>query len=202
MPSHRPWAHPRSRGENFLIVEVAEKLDGSSPLTRGKLRGATGAHADRGLIPAHAGKTPSVDVAVSFSGAHPRSRGENRVRRCARGWWLGSSPLTRGKPRYTVGPMGVHGLIPAHAGKTRRRGSATRRGRAHPRSRGENHRIKSVAASVTGSSPLTRGKHQDDQAQYLRTGLIPAHAGKTRGRRGCSCCGRAHPRSRGENSSC
>ena len=32
----RRTAHPRSRGENFLIVEVTEKLDGSSPLTRGK----------------------------------------------------------------------------------------------------------------------------------------------------------------------
>ena len=40
-PSPTGWrAHPRVGGENFLIVEVAEKLDGSSPRGRGKPRRA------------------------------------------------------------------------------------------------------------------------------------------------------------------
>ena len=51
-------AHPRSRGENVDSSIAALNEAGSSPLTRGKLRGAV-AHLPRlGLIPAHAGKTP------------------------------------------------------------------------------------------------------------------------------------------------
>ena len=104
VPLTIPWAHPRSRGENFLIVEVAEKLDGSSPLTRGKLFATSGAWVAAGLIPAHAGKTPSVSPSGGAGGAHPRSRGEN----CPGGFYGwgqgGSSPLTRGKP----GDLGNH----------------------------------------------------------------------------------------------
>ena len=50
-------AHPRSRGENKRKLRLFTDEEGSSPLTRGK----PGPHArrcrDRGLIPAHAGKT-------------------------------------------------------------------------------------------------------------------------------------------------
>ena len=53
-----------------------------------------------------------------------------------------------------------------------------RRGRSHPRSRGEN---------TAGDQPLRP------------RGLIPAHAGKTTRGRGQSRSGSAHPRSRGEN---
>ena len=75
------------------------RLMGSSPLTRGKLRGV---HAWRwavGLIPAHAGKT---DLDATFGHecpAHPRSRGENEAHCLVPSGVYGSSPLTRGK-RY------------------------------------------------------------------------------------------------------
>ena len=53
-------AHPRSRGENTGVVMVASALDGSSPLTRGKLgRNRDGRVISR-LIPAHAGKTTNT----------------------------------------------------------------------------------------------------------------------------------------------
>mgnify|MGYP000916531036 CR=1 FL=1 len=72
-------AHPRSRGENRLVVCRTQWLGGSSPLTRGKrwrlpceLRGWW-------LIPAHAGKTYLQAPGVSGSRAHPRSRGENQM---------------------------------------------------------------------------------------------------------------------------
>ena len=50
-----------------------------------------------------------------------------------------------------------------------------------------------------GSSPLTRGKLAGGNADTFKSGLIPAHAGKTFA--GCegSQHPRAHPRSRGEN---
>ena len=39
--------------------------------------------------------------------------------------------------------------------------------------------MKSVAASLTGSSPLTRGKRGNLEFSGLEVRLIPAHAGKT-----------------------
>ena len=53
--------------------------------------------------------------------------------------------------------------------------------------------------SMTGSSPLTRGKHQTDRVRVHSRGLIPAHAGKTASAAWAAVIGWAHPRSRGEN---
>ena len=50
-------AHPRSRGENAYQSRARDIFKGSSPLTRGKLGSHDDALRDRGLIPAHAGKT-------------------------------------------------------------------------------------------------------------------------------------------------
>ena len=72
--------------------------DGSSPLTRGKHVETMRDMLHRRLIPAHAGKTQRVEIHRLFSGAHPRSRGENAVSDPHSRTAYGSSPLTRGKP--------------------------------------------------------------------------------------------------------
>ena len=111
----------------------------------------------------------------------------------------GSSPLTRGKPERSTRQRPLHGLIPAHAGKTRR---PRRRGTfrwAHPRSRGENLEIANPRGESEGSSPLTRGKLAWRHDEPIGLRLIPAHAGKTHRRRGRDAHHQAHPRSRGEN---
>ena len=131
-------AHPRSRGEN----------------PGGKL----GDFRARGLIPAHAGKTSRRRAWLACLWAHPRSRGENGKTTLVGPLQVGSSPLTRGKPSAKVTTSLSLGLIPTHARKTLRGSRPPAGSRAHPHSRGENQRIKSVAVSVTGSSPLTRGK--------------------------------------------
>ena len=92
---------------------------------------------------------------------------------------MGSSPLTRGKLPLDPPPVRMGGLIPAHAGKTRlspihRMGSP-----AHPRSRGENNPLVYTGATLSGSSPLTRGKPVPVRSHHRSRGLIPAHAGKT-----------------------
>ena len=51
-----------------------------------------------------------------------------------------------------------------------------------------------------GSSPLTRGKHDESARARERAGLIPTHAGKTAPRLATKRARRAHPHSRGENS--
>ena len=71
-----------------------------------------------GLIPAHAGKTRSADVAEPKAPAHPRSRGENENSIARAFVTVGSSPLTRGKRAACQDQRGLLGLIPAHAGKT------------------------------------------------------------------------------------
>ena len=55
-------------------------MQGSSPLTRGKLDTAPDAGDDLRLIPAHAGKTQLRYGHHGWHGAHPRSRGENQER--------------------------------------------------------------------------------------------------------------------------
>ena len=111
----------------------------------------------------------------------------------------GSSPLTRGKHILVVGVTSPHGLIPAHAGKTSRPASGRDDGRAHPRSRGENHPCLVGITAFHGSSPLTRGKPVSSGGAQVGSRLIPAHAGKTEWRSGNCTRGWAHPRSRGEN---
>ena len=172
---------------------------GSSPLTRGKReRRPDQLIVDR-LIPAHAGKTSSVQAAAPPMRAHPRSRGENSCESLMVSWVGGSSPLTRGKPTTSRKGSGPSRLIPAHAGKTRR---ARRYGRsvpAHPRSRGENAFRRPVVNHDVGSSPLTRGKRLRSRRTRAARRLIPAHAGKTAVSVAVWVSGSAHPRSRGEN---
>ena len=195
----RTWAHPRSRGENALEVGHLHFAAGSSPLTRGKPNDVDGFDVGPGLIPAHAGKTPTRARTATCSWAHPRSRGENTALRRRGHRFGGSSPLTRGKPKRTTASPADLGLIPAHAGKTEIPGFSLFSYRAHPRSRGENMALASALSAARGSSPLTRGKHQVGDRSELRQRLIPAHAGKTSGRRSRARRTRAHPRSRGEN---
>ena len=112
------WAHPRSRGENRVIKPGGYLLAGSSPLTRGKRFAAGGQGTSPGLIPAHAGKTPRRRRGGWYSGAHPRSRGENSAALGYETPSRGSSPLTRGKHHRRRQRAQTCGLIPAHAGKT------------------------------------------------------------------------------------
>ena len=194
-------AHPRSRGENPHARGRVRDPGGSSPLTRGK-HVASVHHADeRGLIPAHAGKTPGRRCRYSPGRAHPRSRGENSFPLHRLVDRFGSSPLTRGKLQRRQGDRHTIRLIPAHAGKTRGLRSRQETSWAHPRSRGENENVRGSLTSGAGSSPLTRGKPQTVRPRGHERGLIPAHAGKTSASKSCTDGTRAHPRSRGENRS-
>ena len=137
-PSGSWRAHPRSRGENTASFFGCADTLGSSPLTRGKRRSRPPRVGPGGLIPAHAGKTGTVEVASWLDGAHPRSRGENDLFLVSKDDTPGSSPLTRGKRPRQHAAGAPHGLIPAHAGKTASGRARAAYSGAHPRSRGEN----------------------------------------------------------------
>ena len=171
--------HPRSRGENFLAGGLGNVLLGSSPLPRGKRHRHVRGRLPGRLIPAHAGKTSPPYGEPCATGAHPRLRREN--------------------PQVTVEGTVEEGLIPTHAGKTLHNPAHRSASTAHPHSRGENQYTVVSPAVEPGSSPLTRGKHPHHARNDQRTGLIPAHAGKTSSP-GVPCCASwAHPHSRGEN---
>ena len=178
--SLRSRAHPRSRGENVADAPEDGIRSGASPLTRGKLRDRVVGRPCDGRIPAHAGKTLSLQAYYPLPGAHPRSRGEN-----ARGGGCEGRALWR---------------IPAHAGKTMTVNSAVTDTKAHPRSRGENTWAVIGFGRAAGASPLTRGKPLGGDDPQLGVRRIPAHAGKTPRRHPNGRPHWAHPRSRGENS--
>ena len=198
-PRGRP-AHPRSRGENRHSAHRRDQSHGSSPLTRGKLTAPRTVVIVERLIPAHAGKTLGSGMIRGSLRAHPRSRGENPSLTCLPTVMVGSSPLTRGKLNTNNHQNNREGLIPAHAGKTLFVGLCAFAHRAHPRSRGENQIKRSGLSQTKGSSPLTRGKPRESGMRLATCGLIPAHAGKTIEAHSNGTVGRAHPRSRGENS--
>ena len=192
-------AHPRSRGENPPVGRHPGVLEGSSPLTRGKLSDVADVRATERLIPAHAGKTVPDRVIGSGDRAHPRSRGENKPSGALANIAYGSSPLTRGKLTVEVLVAQAVRLIPAHAGKTRTSAPARPSPSAHPRSRGENCARWRTRTRQRGSSPLTRGKRPRGHVLQRPVRLIPAHAGKTSVTVTATVTAWAHPRSRGEN---
>ena len=150
-------AHPRSRGEHSSLSFWDATCKGSSPLTRGALVPGVYTSDRKGLIPAHAGSTAWAWDRKRPAGAHPRSRGEHLPSTVERHCLPGSSPLTRGAPDVFTGDGAAERLIPAHAGSTIPAKHRRRRGRAHPRSRGEHSDIAVPGGAGVGSSPLTRG---------------------------------------------
>ena len=90
-------------------------------------------------------------------------------------------------------------LIPAHAGSTGALVTGGAHAGAHPRSRGEHVGLVHRGFNNAGSSPLTRGALAGKAKLAHTHGLIPAHAGSTMTRAGCSAPSGAHPRSRGEH---
>ena len=178
-PMRQRRAHPRSCGENSLMDVQNTFCEGSSPLMRGKLEAIGGEDAHTGLIPAHAGKTVRRRHTLRSRRAHPHSCGENDPPSFSRSPFRGSSPLMRGKHGQRRKGLPRGRLIPAHAGKTGSPQPRRCRARAHPRSRGENLVNCNVYCNELGSSPLTRGKPRLAAGCQKRSGLIPAHAGKT-----------------------
>ena len=192
-------AHPRACGENDILEDCADLLDGSSPRVRGKLVGDLVEPDAQGLIPARAGKTTPPTREPRPPRAHPRACGENVFAVDVGRAPGGSSPRVRGKLLQLGAQDCAHGLIPARAGKTSCGPPAARTARAHPRACGENPQFVGSTGRTTGSSPRVRGKLLEDRRRLGRHGLIPARAGKTRARWAPTDSARAHPRACGEN---
>ncbi len=195
----RTWAHPRSRGEDIQLASLAGVRSGSSPLARGGPSRVGRGSLCGGLIPARAGRTTEEGQRRAGWRAHPRSRGEDLPVLTGRELLAGSSPLARGGHEHRLLRGAFPGLIPARAGRTTRSRHRTGCARAHPRSRGEDAVTLGIGVTGAGSSPLARGGRSPPPTPHRVHGLIPARAGRTWASWLASSAGRAHPRSRGED---
>ena len=190
-----PACAGKTLDEDSPIVELL----GSSPRVRGKPRRHPPNPPPARLIPACAGKTWAWGAPSGCGWAHPRVCGENDDQGPGVVLVEGSSPRVRGKPGWGVRSGAYSGLIPACAGKTIPRTSATRSSGAHPRVCGENPRRGPAAPTTPGSSPRVRGKLPLDADKRHSLRLIPACAGKTRTAPSGRASPTAHPRVCGEN---
>ena len=114
---------------------------------------------------------------------------------------MGSPPHTRGKEVKCDFHFSVLGITPAHAGKRQLPASRRQGWRDHPRTRGEKQRNLDSIVTSTGSPPHTRGKDHPKFFQGQRTGITPAHAGKSHRPDHSRLPSWDHPRTRGEKSS-
>ena len=71
------------------------------------------------------------------------------------------------------------GIIPAHAGLTRRPSGRMISTRDHPRACGAHTVVKAVEGMEWGSSPRMRGSLIEWLLKNKEKGIIPAHAGLT-----------------------
>ena len=88
---------------------------------------------------------------------HPRSRGVYDAYDGMKELKIGSSPLARGLLHQVMRNRVKHRIIPARAGFTHARNSASTRTWDHPRSRGVYSITLFREISYIGSSPLARG---------------------------------------------
>ena len=86
---------------------------------RGKVACSSSLILFKGIIPAHAGKSPNLSDKPQGNWDHPRSCGEKFGVALRGARFQGPSPLMRGKGAYLKAEEEGHGIIPAHAGKRR-----------------------------------------------------------------------------------
>ena len=157
--------HPRACGEhkerrNFRVAAI-----GSSPRMRGTRSRCRPCMTHSGIIPAHAGNTMCLRIAVILLRDHPRACGEHSCQFFLFSGVSGSSPRMRGTPQSPTAFGNPHGIIPAHAGNTLNVIRMCRIMWDHPRACGEHPPLRRLFRPITGSSPRMRGTHLLNEAQ-------------------------------------
>ena len=152
---------------------------GLSPLARGTppLRSST--RSISRFIPAGAGNSRSILLALFRLAVYPRWRGELCIKTSVKNFAVGLSPLARGTrtrdaPRF-VGTR----FIPAGAGNSHHDARATRQGSVYPRWRGELEREMHPGLWELGLSPLARGTLIMTHGRPDKVRFIPAGAGNS-----------------------
>ena len=203
--SRRTWTscmtrdHPRVCGEHSDANAARSFSSGSSPRVRGTPPLAAGKYHRPGIIPACAGNTMPVGIAVTADWDHPRVCGEHPPQCRKPDDRPGSSPRVRGTLPVVAEHLLRHGIIPACAGNTDFAALLVLPSRDHPRVCGE-HLIPHLATSFgVGSSPRVRGTPEAFDAFMPYGGIIPACAGNTVCGEFSSAAWGDHPRVCGEH---
>ena len=126
---------PRMRGSP-TVDSTTVKLQGSSPRMRGSLSFESFFPQEYGIIPAHAGLTPTISRRATRTRDHPRACGAHKSASFLDTGVPGSSPRMRGS-LFGFYDFKFHdGIIPAHAGLTQPFSKTHRPNRDHPRACG------------------------------------------------------------------
>ena len=113
--------HPRGCGEK-LLLGFLRRLDlGSSPRVRGEAFCHAPLRVKKGIIPAGAGRRMPCPRKAGRGQDHPRGCGEKRMAARRRRAAAGSSPRVRGEGKAFLASQFNGGIIPAGAGRSRRR---------------------------------------------------------------------------------
>ena len=153
------WDHPRTCGEKMPNKPGWCLVRGSPPHMRGKVLSGGHRAAEKGITPAHAGKSASQPRCLPGWRDHPRTCGEK-----------GTAPPAK---------HGVLWITPAHAGKRELHDALQGLIMDHPRTCGEKHSPVMYMPLVPGSPPHMRGKATGRPGYAAHPGITPAHAGKS-----------------------
>ena len=192
--------HPRARGEHCGAEHGVQRDSGSSPRTRGTPRGRAARRGSRRFIPAHAGNTRPESGVLRGRTVHPRARGEHAPWQTGEWSQNGSSPRTRGTRRSGWCGRTPERFIPAHAGNTRPLRISLPSWSVHPRARGEHATPRIAVAPKLRFIPAHAG---NTRSTVRRAASMSGSSPRTRGTRPPPTAGRSsgsvHPRARGEH---
>ena len=184
-PKHRRAnpvkVYPRVGGGNAHAKAAAMNDQGLSPRGRGKPRYIAGSMRGARSIPAWAGETILYADDVLAKGVYPRVGGGNAAVWAGEAIQDGLSPRGRGKLRGIAQHFAHARSIPAWAGETTAKRTATATSWVYPRVGGGNARYAVGRARVIGLSPRGRGKQPRSVRVVKHRGSIPAWAGETKG---------------------
>ena len=154
------------------------------------------------FIPACAGNSGRSSSPACTGPVHPRVRGEQSSQIDVSSNLIGSSPRARGTAYLeTIVRQGTR-FIPACAGNSSARSTASIRASVHPRVRGEQMACTSSSVASVGSSPRARGTDHGPRPAARQIRFIPACAGNSRKPRKAPMLAAVHPRVRGEQLPC
>ena len=173
--------HPRACGANGTSGLPKSTNTGSSPRVRGKLFDTVARRESFRIIPARAGQTHAAYENFARMPDHPRACGANSGGVGEQFHKRGSSPRVRGKLRHHHPDRRSERIIPARAGQTFPRHSATDLRSDHPRACGANPTQAIQIGGGFGSSPRVRGKPCGTRGGVSACRIIPARAGQTGG---------------------
>ena len=184
---YSPVDHPRACGEHRSTLACVCALLGSSPRMRGTRKPGTSLWRSSGIIPAHAGNTPSTTNTKTPSRDHPRACGEHYEFSRSTLSIEGSSPRMRGTRMSTLATRYAVGIIPAHAGNTKLHFMSSLTAWDHPRACGEHAKklaryqgirlrisVFSFSFTLSTSSPFDICWHYSNHAEEYQRMMLPS----------------------------